>query len=230
MQTSDTHSKLLFVKLQNSGFTPAHVAEVGVYLPQTCNVLDFAKDGVRTTLVEANPRIVNIIEDYFSERTNVTLHPVAIYDHACELKLFDRDASTFVGEVGSSPALVNDAYQVQDEDSFTVQAVTFDTLDDGSIDLLSVDIEGCEWFVIKHMRSRPVVISLETHGAKYLNPHLQDILSWMSANGYVPWYKDKSDTVFVLRDRFNVSAVDKLKLAWRNLRLGVRRFRKNLTT
>ena len=44
-----------------------------------------------------------------------------------------------------------------------------------AIDLLSVDTEGCEWFVLQTLRSRPAVISIETHGGLYLNPHRDEI-------------------------------------------------------
>ena len=41
------NSKDLFIK---------HVCEVGVYLPQTSNILNFILDGVKTTLVEPDPK------------------------------------------------------------------------------------------------------------------------------------------------------------------------------
>jgi hypothetical protein len=60
-----------------------------------------------------------------------------------------------------------------------VRCTTFDRLDDGSIDLISIDTEGSEWFVLKYITSRPDVISIETHGAAYTNPYLDEIQRWM---------------------------------------------------
>ena len=101
-------------------------------------------------------------------------------------------------------------------------------MDDGTIDLLSVDTEGSEWFVIKHMRSRPAIISLEKHGAAYVNHYLGEILSWMREHDYRIWYKDKTDSVFVRRDRIDVTIADMLRLACMNRYIALRRGRRRL--
>ncbi|MFC1476165.1 FkbM family methyltransferase [Candidatus Zixiibacteriota bacterium] len=190
-------AKTIYQKLTRKGFKPQHVAEIGVYFPETSNVYDYIRAGIKCTLVEPNPESVEKIKQHFAGQDNVTLHPVAIYDRKGQVELVRRAASTFVGELATSPAIVNDDYRLDDGDKFTVKACTFDEIDDGTIDLLCVDVEGSEWFVIKHMISRPAVISLETHGSAYVNPYLDEILNWMSINDYLIWYKDQSDTVFV---------------------------------
>lgn len=218
----------LFERLSDAGFKPAHVAEVGVYKPQTSNIYDFIKAGVRTTLVEPDPRSIQQIKDHFRDRSNITLHEVAIFDRAGEIELVQREASTFVSELKASPAIQNDNYQVSDGDKFVVQAVPFDKIDDGSIDLISVDVEGAEWFVLKTMRSRPAVISLETHGAAYVNPYIDEINRWMTDNGYRAWYKTGSDTVFVLPKIIKASASDRLILKIASFYLEANRLRKSL--
>ncbi len=219
-------TKKIYKKLSKAGFEPAHVAEVGVYHPATSNVYDYIMRGIRCTLVEPDPGSVEAIRNHFSEQGNVSLHPVAVYDFNGKVKLTQRAASTFVSEISSSPAIVNDGYQLDAEDTFVAEAKTFNKIDDGTIDLLSVDIEGSEWFVIKHMVSRPSVISLETHGAIYVNPNLAEIVEWMKANNYVLWYKDKSDSVFVKKGNLDVGAFDKIKLVFMNAYLKIRRARK----
>jgi hypothetical protein len=47
--------------------------------------------------------------------------------------------------------------------------------------LLSVDTEGCEWYALKNLKSRPKVISLETHGKYYTNAYIKEILNGLSA-------------------------------------------------
>ncbi len=216
----------IYRKLLRKRVTPKHLAEVGVYRPQSCNLLDYVEAGIPSTLVEANPKTAEALAAYFRGRDNVTIHPVAVYDREGTIELYERGASTFAGAIDGSPAIINDAYQPTGEDRFVVPAVTFDRIDDGTIDLLSVDVEGCEWFIIKHMISRPDVISLETHGASYVNPYLGDIMAWMQSNNYVPWYKDMSDTVFVKEGSVPITAVDRLLLALVNLRIRMRRFKK----
>ncbi len=220
--------KPIFKKLQKKGFKATHVAEIGVWHPETSNIYDYIKLGIRCTLVEPDPHSIELIRTHFSKQNNITLHPVAVYDFNGRIELSQRAASTFVSALSASPALINDEYQVNEDDSFEVEAKTFDKIDDGTIDLLSIDIEGSEWFVIKHMLSRPAVISLETHGAIYLNPHLNQILEWMKRNGYIVWYKDNSDTLFVKPDRIETDWKDTGNLLLKNLYLLMKRTRKQI--
>ena len=223
---NDRPEKRLFRKLEGKGYRPEHVVEVGVWMPEMSNIFDYIEAGIRTTLVEPDHASIERIRERFGDYGNVTLHEVAAYDFDGELELSQRDASTFVSELEASPAIVNDGYEVADEDKFTVRCTTFDTLDDGSIDLISVDTEGSEWYVIKYMTSRPDVVSIETHGAAYVNPNIDHIEKWMADNDYVAWFKDKSDTVYVRPGRIAVTLADKLALAWKDLGIRFRRFRK----
>ncbi len=218
----------LFNRVNERGFKPSHVAEVGVYKPQTSNIYDFIKAGVRTTLVEPDPKSIAQIKEHFAGLQNIKLHEVAVFDREGEIELIQREASTFVSELKDSPAICNDSYQARNEDKFVVKCVTFDKIDDGSIDLLSVDVEGSEWYILKNLQSRPAVISLETHGAAYLNPNLDDINTWMKNNGYKVWYKNSSDTVFVKPSVIEITAADKTALKLANLYLKFNRFRKRL--
>ncbi len=47
------------------------------------------------------------------------------------------------------------------------------------------------------MKSRPKVIEVETHYAKYQNPYLQEILDWMEKNGYNLLDKTDADSIFI---------------------------------
>jgi len=221
-------NKLIFKMTARKGFLPAHVAEVGVYRPAASNIYDFIQAGIRCTLVEPDPASLEHIRQCFAPNQNVTLHPVAVYDSNGKLELIHREASTFVANLASSPAIINDGYKLDHRDKFTVEATTFDRLDDGTIDLLSVDTEGSEWFVIKHMKSRPAIISLETHGAAYVNHYLGEITAWMQQNNYRVWYKDKTDSVFARRDRIEVTFTDILRLAFMDIYIALRRRRKKL--
>ncbi|MFC1461540.1 FkbM family methyltransferase [Verrucomicrobiota bacterium] len=218
--------RTIYKKLSKRGFEPAHAAEVGVYRPEAANIYNYIVQGVRCTLVEPDPDSVRQIKERFSCHENVTLHPVAAYDFNGELDLFRRGASTYVSELRTSPAITNDEYTPNPEDRFSVQAIKFNEIDDGTIDLLSVDAEGSEWFVIKHMDSRPAVISLETHGAAYTNPCIAEIKEWMAANNYVLWYKDKTDSVFVKYGSIEIGILDRISLMVMDAYLAIRNTRK----
>ena len=74
-------------------------------------------------------------------------------------------SSSFISSSNSSPAIINDSYDKENNTTVKVKAKKFSSEDPGNIDLISIDIEGSEWFVIKNMISRPNVVSIETHGA-----------------------------------------------------------------
>jgi FkbM family methyltransferase len=193
-------NETLYNRTRKIGLHPTHVAEVGVHYPETSNVLLFIEEGCRADLFEPDPLCVERIREKFADNANVTIHPYAIYHTRTTLGLYRANSSTFVKDLTSSPALVNDRYQPNEKDLFEAEARTFGELDDGTIDLLSVDTEGCEWYVIQTMKSRPAVISLETHGKRYKHPHIKLIEEWMRENNYRVWYRDKSDTVYVRRE------------------------------
>ena len=201
----------LYHMCKKINFTPAHVVEVGCYMPETSNVLGFISDGLKTELFEPDPICISRIREYFKDCANVVLHPYAVYDNDGKIELYRRGSSTFVKGLKSSPALVNDKYKENDKDVFVAEARTFNSFDDGTIDLLSVDTEGCEWYVLKYLVSRPTVISVETHGKKYVNPFIKQIEEWLSKNDYKVWFKDKSDTVYIKK------TIDIKRSIWENL-------------
>lgn len=215
--------KLIYKKCLSRKFTPQHVSEVGVYLPETSNISDFISDGIRTTLVEASPKYAAEIELYYGDNLAVTLHAVAIADEDGTLELYQRGASTFLSNLAASPSVVNDKYVLQETDKIIVPAKRFDRIDDGKIDLLSIDIEGGEWFVLKHLVSRPAVISVETHGKYYINPFMIEITAWMKKNDYLVWYKDKSDTVYVKRGLIHLKFGNTMRVFFYDVYLFLRR-------
>jgi FkbM family methyltransferase len=221
--------KELYRKFLSKKITIRHVCEVGVFMPEMSNILDFVvKDRLRTTFVEPDPKSIAAIRQFFREYDNVELLPYAAYDHHGVLELVQRNASTFVSTLPYSPAQINDNYHIRKEDTFTVECRKFDELDDGTIDLLSVDTEGSEWYVLKFLKSRPLIISVETHGKSYLNPFYKEIAGWMADNGYERWWLDKTDTVYYKKGAFAVSKGEKLRLAAMDAYVKFRRARKNL--
>jgi FkbM family methyltransferase len=202
-----------------------HVCEVGVYLPQTSNIINFINDKVKTTLVEPDPKSIDAIKTYFKNKSNIQLYPHAIFDYNGTIELVQRNASTFVGSLKASPSLINDGYQLNDKDKFSVECKKFDEIDDGTIDLLSVDTEGCEWYVLKNLKSRPKVISVETHFKAYINPFHKEIKNWTAANNYVIWYKSDSDTVYIDASIADLTKKEKIGLKLKNFSLFIFRLK-----
>ncbi len=193
-------NKKLYTKVKKIPITVRHVAEVGVYLPETSNILGFIEERCKSDLVEPDPLALEKIHLRFAGYDNVSIHPYAVYNERTILGLYRTNASTFVETLPASPALVNDNYTPIEEDRFEVETRLFSDLDDGTIDVLSIDTEGCEWYVLETMKSHPAVISLETHGKRYTNPFIDKIDEWIQRHSYKVWYRDKSDTVYIRGD------------------------------
>jgi hypothetical protein len=66
--------------------------------------------------------------------------------------------------------------------TFEVEVVTFDTLDDGQIEILNLDCEGQEWAVLSKMKSRPKLLNVELRSA---NPYFKEINQWLFDNKYI---------------------------------------------
>ena len=215
----------LFEKLSAKNLTFKHVCEVGVYIPETSNIIDFIKEGIRATLVEADPDVAKQVKAAFGPY-NAQVHAVAAWDTNGTLKLSRAASSTFATELPTSPALENDRYRISEATTFEVPCVQFSTLDDGTIDLLSIDIEGGEWYVLKHLRSRPRVLSIETHGKYYTNPFIAEITAWLTANKYELWYKDGSDSVYIQQGLFAVGLADELETKQAELLTGWKKMKR----
>ncbi len=204
--------RLLYHKVKSKNYQPKQICEVGVYKPQYSNLLEFILAGVDTTLVEADPDCIKSINSFFNGRKNIKVIEAAVCDFNGEVELCKSESSTFLSKLEVSPALINDNYVISNENKFVAKAVMFSEIDNGDFDLISIDIEGAEWFVIKNMKSRPNIISIETHGKYYTNPFISEILDWINNNNYNVWFKDKSDTVFVKNDVIKVNFVEKLQI------------------
>lgn len=224
---NDRLQREIYRRTKARGLSFSHVCEVGVYLPQTSNIIDFIKEGTKATLVEADPETVEKIRSFF-KNDNIVVFPVAVFDREGTVKLSRAAASTFVSDLPASPALVNDQYKIKDSDSFEVQCKKFSSIDDSTIELLSVDIEGAEWYVIQDLVSRPKIISIETHGKAYVNPYMKEISSWLEKNDYTIWYKDLSDSVYIKRGVFHPSTTDKLETFVIERRVAWKKFKQSL--
>lgn len=201
-------------------FKPRRVCEVGAAHPFSAQVREFIHAGIPTILFEANPRLYFCLKEGwnmgdfketwpnlpprpfehegFGHMPHVQIHNVAIYDHKGEIDFFEANASSFVGAV-NSPAVINDKFDTKNNDKFkmTVPCDTIDKYDTGDIDVLAVDAEGCEWFALKYLKSRPILICLETHGNNYVNPYMKEISDWMKANNYKAIHQNESDTLYL---------------------------------
>jgi len=175
------------------------VCEVGVFAPSASHVKDLIPESKKVILIEAQEKHVNALRKAFLEYEYVMVHNVAIYHSNLDrIKLYCKNAAAFIDGI-ESPELLIKNYTPNESDAFFVKAMTFDNYDDGDIDILAVDIEGAEWYVIEKLKSRPKLICLETHYKPplYVNPHMREINKWMFENHYMKYCEDVSDTIYI---------------------------------
>jgi len=206
-------SEKFYKKIKKSKIKYKHVAEVGVYKPETANTLGFIEEDVLCSLFEADPEIAAEIIKKFANKNNVTVYPFAITSFDGMIKLYKAGASSFCENIDSSPAIMHDGYKKNEADTIEVESRRFSNFDNGDIDILSIDVEGGEWDVIKDMKSKPKVISLEIQSRDYINPNLKQITNWLENNNYQIWFIDDTDTIFVKRNIVKLSFLLKIQVA-----------------
>ena len=57
--------KLIYRMVSSRSIPIQKVCEVGVYLPETSNIIDFIKQGKETILIEPEPNSIQAIKSYF---------------------------------------------------------------------------------------------------------------------------------------------------------------------
>jgi len=174
--------------------------EIGVGPIDKCRLATFIEEGIECHLVEALWKYGKPLYDAYQHCTNVHLYPYAVCDQRGPMVLFDRGEGSWLVELPASPDTMNNMVTIDPKFCKTVPGITINEIDPTNIDLLLVDVEGAEWWVLKHLVSRPSVIVLETHlvGGCYINPYMIEINKWMKENGYVLKSKNISDSLYVL--------------------------------
>jgi len=174
------------------------VCEVGVWKPEESHILNLIPHAKKVIMFEAQEEYAEQSRNSFKDYGYVTVHTVAIYkENLDSVQFVDIGSSSFIEGV-ASPSVNMHVYNIPQRKRFHVQARTFDNYDEGDIDILAIDIEGAEWYVLEKMKSRPKLICIETHYAPigYHNPFMSEIEEWIHENGYVKHMNDVSDTIY----------------------------------
>lgn len=156
-----------------------HIVEVGC--DGKASLHEFITPESRVQIFECNPSHLFEIDRHYGRMPNVTVRPYAMWKERGVVNFHLEGATSFVEGVQSPFAVID---KVQPTNTIQVEARTFDEFDDGTIDIMDIDIEGAEWYVISRMVSRPRVIVIEMGWDKYVNPHRDDIEGWLRDNMY----------------------------------------------
>lgn len=187
----------LYAIFQREGILIKKAAEVGVYSFETSLLRPLIFAGIQCDLYEPVPEFCSSIKKDISNFSNVRLFEFAISNFDGEIELCLAGASTFNSLSKESPAINHDGFNKELARKIVVPCRDFYKQDDGDYDFISIDVEGFEYSVLKRMRSRPVLINIETQSRDYINPRLGSITDWMKENGYRVWFKHNTDTMFI---------------------------------
>lgn len=184
------------------GGQPRLVAEVGVNEPEKCSVAPWLRKGVEGILVEPLPWCCARLREAFP--TAKVVEGVVGATRG-EVKLYDRGEGSWIEDVpkGQAPD-EHHKHSAMNRDSFDPQFVRTVTshpwwsLEKHQLDVLCVDTEGAEWFVIRDMRTEPKLIRLEMHFTHtgWRNPFYQEICDSLHSCGYEILGEDVSDILW----------------------------------
>jgi FkbM family methyltransferase len=182
------------------------IAEVGVgHLGVAYGALLWDNPNNEILMFEPNIEYFKDVEKAANNRPNVKLFNVAIGDVDGEMDFFLRETSSYLSSLnGMSVIDQSHPHLHRENDCVKVNVFTFDRFDPGNINYLRIDVEGGEWFVLKHLKSRPETISIETHDsrASYINPYLWEIEQWMGYNGYEKIAVDEMDSIYKKTNKY----------------------------
>jgi len=134
------------------GKDPRTVAEVGV--GNESFLVSFVHTGARLMAVDAHMPFVEALR---KKIPTATVHHCAVSDRKGTEELVVAGDSTNIERIASTGYLPESKIT----GTATVPADLFSAFDDGTIDVLNIDCEGSEPFVLAHMVSRPKVIMIE---------------------------------------------------------------------
>lgn len=186
--------------------SPRRVAEIGVGgQKKYIHVDSLIQKGVPALLVEPHPKSCNLLREIYKNSNHVETHEVALSDHCGIATLYDANMSSYL-EGTVSPFSIQ--IGTQPKEHHRVACTTFDTIDPGDIDIMFIDVEGAEYFVLKHMVSRPKIIQIEVGKTqetslitKFTNSRIIEIRRWFDENGYqFAFAADENDLVYILNN------------------------------
>lgn len=163
-----------------------HLVEIGC--DGISSLENFLEDDIVLDIFEPNPTHISNIRQRYDQRVNV--FPYALGSEKGTAKFHCCGVLSHLDGV-HSPAVANYGYVAEQANIIDVEVRTFDEFDDGTIDFLDLDAEGCEWYVLEKMKSRPKFIVVEMLPYKnYQHAHYEQIVQWLADNQYRQFHEE----------------------------------------
>lgn len=132
------------------------------------------------------------IKNAISKYPNVELHNIVIYDYNGQCDFIENGQLSYIQGLNSPYVQFGGSHNI----TKSICCARISEFDKGDIDLLLLDMEGADWFALKHLISRPQTIIIETQCSIYHNPFLNEIQEWMQINKYRQIDKVGADSVW----------------------------------
>ena len=142
----------------------------------------FKDTAKRSLFIEPDPDMARNARDNYPW---AEVKEVAIASDFGKANLRKMKGQSYIKGIKWAPAFSTDASQIQLKiaGKVPVQTAPFSSVDDGEIDMINIDCEGSEWFVLETMISRPLILQIEfykNHG------YYDEIVQWLKDNNYEP--------------------------------------------
>lgn len=175
MERYEAASKMLYEHYSVDPFEIRTACEVGV--GPLSFMVPYVGLAEKMILIEPHRDLVEHTKTYMPPEF---VHQAAVAHKECRLNFRDNGANGtgFLSMLDWSP-YKHDPRKMQQR--YRVDAFPFDHWDDGKIDIMNIDCEGSEHFVISNMVSRPFIICIEIDTR---NPKAEYIRNWLSSEGY----------------------------------------------
>lgn len=170
--------------------------EIGVGNPGICRAVNYSD--CECHLFEANPNTYNQLKDSFGGRSSWCLYNCAIADYNGKIKFSMDGDSSYISNIAAPTIQCAPLEYVNSREIVEVDCFKISEFDKNDIDILLLDMEGSEFFVLKYLISRPekIIIEMDNGGRGYINPFYSEIVDWMNANNYKMIDKNE-DAIFI---------------------------------
>jgi len=171
-----------------------NIYEIGVGNPSISRTLGNYTDSLY--LFEANPLIYAELAKAFSNKKNCRIFNLCICGYDGQIEFCSNGDSSYVHGVASPAEMTGSEEYLKSFKKITVDCKTIKSFEAmAPIDILLLDMEGSEYQVLLDMVSRPreITIEMQNHNKTYINPHFDDILSWMEKNEYILKSKNSNE-------------------------------------
>lgn len=164
---------------------PKHVCECATLFADTIETWGFLNYGCRMTLIEPQPEPFKTLVKEYGHLDTVRFFNVAIgWAHGTSLLMRDNGPNGSAYIAGINAPRVQHRRDPNFTSGIEVPRVPWEVVDDGTIDLLHLDMEGMEWTVLQQLISKPKMISVEWTAPDYVQPNAKEIEQWMDEGGY----------------------------------------------